>query len=118
MTDRVLPIGLYLGLTVLVLSVALLFLLPKESPEFVVTVLSAFLSLTFIGLVLLTMRILKRKRQKLYEAISEMANERIDSVDSICKPGDVMRVKCIDIDNIGRVRLSRKAALNDEAAAE
>lgn len=49
--------------------------------------------------------------------ISEMANERIDSVDSICKPGDAMRVKCIDIDNQGRVRLSRKAALNDEAAS-
>ncbi len=49
--------------------------------------------------------------------ISEMANERIDSVDSICKPGDAMRVKCIDIDNQGRVRLSRKAVLNDEAAA-
>jgi polyribonucleotide nucleotidyltransferase len=48
--------------------------------------------------------------------ISEMANERIDSVDSICKPGDAMRIKCIDIDNQGRVRLSRKAALNDEAA--
>lgn len=47
--------------------------------------------------------------------ISEMANERIDSVDSICKPGDMMRIKCIDIDNQGRVRLSRKAALNDEA---
>ena len=48
--------------------------------------------------------------------ISEMANERIESVDSICKPGDTMRVKCIDIDNQGRVRLSRKAALNDEAS--
>jgi polyribonucleotide nucleotidyltransferase len=48
--------------------------------------------------------------------ISEMANERIESVDSICKPGDIMRVKCIDIDNQGRVRLSRKAALADEAA--
>ncbi|MEN7972939.1 MAG: polyribonucleotide nucleotidyltransferase [Verrucomicrobiota bacterium] len=47
--------------------------------------------------------------------ISEMANERIESVDSICKAGDMMRVKCIDIDNQGRVRLSRKAALNDEA---
>lgn len=50
--------------------------------------------------------------------ISEMANERIDSVDAICKAGDPMRVKCIDIDNQGRVRLSRKAALNDDAAAE
>jgi len=48
--------------------------------------------------------------------ISEMANERINSVSDICAPGDAMRVKCIDIDNQGRVRLSRKAALNDEAA--
>jgi polyribonucleotide nucleotidyltransferase len=45
--------------------------------------------------------------------ISELANERIDSVESICKPGDAMKVKCIDIDNQGRVRLSRKAALDD-----
>ncbi len=50
--------------------------------------------------------------------ISEMANERIASVSDICAPGDAMRVKCIDIDNQGRVRLSRKAALNDEEAAE
>ena len=48
--------------------------------------------------------------------ISEMADERIDSVDSICKPGDAMRVKCIDIDNQGRIRLSRKAAMADDAA--
>ncbi len=45
--------------------------------------------------------------------ISELANERVESVDAICKPGDSMKVKCIDIDNQGRVRLSRKAALND-----
>lgn len=45
--------------------------------------------------------------------ISELANERIESVESICKPGDAMKVKCIDIDNQGRVRLSRKAALDD-----
>ena len=43
-------------------------------------------------------------------------NERIAAVSDICAPGDAMRVKCIDIDNQGRVRLSRKAALNDEAA--
>ena len=47
--------------------------------------------------------------------ISEMANERIRSVEDVCKPGDRMRVKCIDVDNQGRVRLSRKAALNEEA---
>ena len=44
--------------------------------------------------------------------ISELAHERVESVESICKPGDAMRVKCIDIDNQGRVRLSRKAALD------
>ena len=48
--------------------------------------------------------------------ISEMANERIAAVSDICAPGDAMRVKCIDIDNQGRVRLSRKAVLNDDAA--
>ena len=37
----------------------------------------------------------------------------VSSVESICKPGDAMKVKCIDIDNQGRVRLSRKAALDD-----
>ena len=45
--------------------------------------------------------------------ISELAHERVESVESICKPGDAMKVKCIDIDNQGRVRLSRKAALDD-----
>ena len=44
--------------------------------------------------------------------ISELANERVESVESICKAGDEMKVKCIDIDNQGRVRLSRKAALD------
>ena len=44
--------------------------------------------------------------------ISELANERVESVESICKTGDEMKVKCIDIDNQGRVRLSRKAALD------
>lgn len=48
--------------------------------------------------------------------ISEMANERISSMDDVCKAGDAIRVKCIDIDNQGRVRLSRKAVINDEAA--
>ncbi len=46
--------------------------------------------------------------------ISEMANERVESVDAICKPGDIMRVQCIDIDNQGRIRLSRRAALIEE----
>ena len=43
--------------------------------------------------------------------ISEMADQRIRSVTDICKVGDQMWVKCIDVDDTGRVRLSRKAAL-------
>ena len=43
--------------------------------------------------------------------ISEMANYRVKSVDEICKVGDLMWVKCINVEDNGRVRLSRKAAL-------
>jgi len=43
--------------------------------------------------------------------ISEMADQRIRSVTDICKVGDQMWVKCVDVDETGRVRLSRKAAL-------
>lgn len=43
--------------------------------------------------------------------ISEMANERIRSVEDICKLGDRMKVKCIGVDDRGRVKLSRRAAM-------
>ncbi len=43
--------------------------------------------------------------------ISELADYRVKSVEDICKVGDPMTVKVIDIDDRGRVRLSRKAAL-------
>jgi polyribonucleotide nucleotidyltransferase len=43
--------------------------------------------------------------------ISELANERVRSVEDICKVGDQISVKVIDIDERGRVRLSRRAAL-------
>ncbi len=46
--------------------------------------------------------------------ISEMANYRVNQVSDICKEGDVLSVKVIDIDRSGKIRLSRKAALNDE----
>ncbi len=46
--------------------------------------------------------------------ISEMADFRIRSVDDICKVGDRMRVQCIGVDDRGRVKLSRKAAMTDE----
>ena len=43
--------------------------------------------------------------------ISELANERVKNVADVVKEGDVIKVKVIDIDNRGRIRLSRKAAL-------
>ena len=45
--------------------------------------------------------------------ISELANYRVKNVEDICKVGDEITVKVVDIDDRGRVRLSRKAALAD-----
>jgi polyribonucleotide nucleotidyltransferase len=47
--------------------------------------------------------------------ISEMANYRVNSVSDICKEGDYVSVKVVEIDSrTGKIRLSRKAALQDE----
>ncbi|WP_319586910.1 polyribonucleotide nucleotidyltransferase [uncultured Desulfobulbus sp.] len=43
--------------------------------------------------------------------ISELANDRVKNVTDVVKEGDMIKVKVIDIDNRGRIRLSRKAAL-------
>jgi len=43
--------------------------------------------------------------------ISEMANYRVAAVTDLMSEGDYVTVKVIDIDNSGKVRLSRKAAL-------
>ena len=43
--------------------------------------------------------------------ISELSNERVKNVTDVVKEGDVIKVKVIDIDNRGRIRLSRKATL-------
>ncbi len=45
--------------------------------------------------------------------ISELADFRVNRTEDICKLGDEMIVKCVGIDDKGRVRLSRKAALED-----
>ena len=53
--------------------------------------------------------------------ISELANFRVKKTEDIVKVGDDITVKCLGVDEKGRVRLSRKAALEDrdkeEAAA-
>ncbi|MEG2077063.1 MAG: S1 RNA-binding domain-containing protein, partial [Victivallaceae bacterium] len=45
--------------------------------------------------------------------ISEMADYRVKTVTDICNEGDLVTVKVIDIDQSGKVRLSRKAALKE-----
>ena len=52
--------------------------------------------------------------------ISELADFRVRQVEDVCKMGDEIWVKCVGVDEKGRVRLSRKAALaeKDASAAE
>lgn len=45
--------------------------------------------------------------------ISELADFRVNRVEDICQVGDKMWVKCIGIDERGRVRLSRREAMRD-----
>lgn len=48
--------------------------------------------------------------------ISQIANERVNQVSDYIKEGQQVRVKVIEADEKGRVRLSMKALLKDEAA--
>ena len=43
--------------------------------------------------------------------ISELAHERVGKVTDILSEGDTLEVKVLDVDNRGRIRLSRKALL-------
>ena len=43
--------------------------------------------------------------------ISELADYRVPKVEDVVKVGDEITVKVIDIDDLGRVRLSRRAVL-------
>jgi polyribonucleotide nucleotidyltransferase len=45
--------------------------------------------------------------------ISELANFRVKNTEDIVKVGDDITVKCLGVDEKGRVRLSRKAAMED-----
>jgi polyribonucleotide nucleotidyltransferase len=50
--------------------------------------------------------------------ISELSDGYVKSVDEICKLGDEMLVKLLSIDDQGKIRLSRKAALKERAQKE
>ncbi|MDR2372072.1 MAG: polyribonucleotide nucleotidyltransferase [Puniceicoccales bacterium] len=43
--------------------------------------------------------------------VSELAEFRVENVEDICKPNDEIIVKCVGVDEKGRVRLSRRAVL-------
>jgi polyribonucleotide nucleotidyltransferase len=49
--------------------------------------------------------------------VSQIANERVNNVGDYVKEGQQVRVKVIETDDKGRVRLSMKAAAVDDAAA-
>ncbi len=49
--------------------------------------------------------------------ISELSDKRVKAVTDIVKEGDEVMVKVISIDKAGKIRLSRKEALADRAAA-
>ena len=50
--------------------------------------------------------------------ISELADFRVKRTEDVANVGDMIWVKCIGIDDKGRVKLSRKAALKERAEAE
>jgi polyribonucleotide nucleotidyltransferase len=49
--------------------------------------------------------------------ISELAEGRVERVDDAVKMGDLIEVKCIGVDDKGRVKLSRKAVLREASGS-
>ncbi len=50
--------------------------------------------------------------------ISELSDQYVQSVDDVCKMNDEFQVKVIAIDEQGRIKLSRKAVLKEQAEQE
>jgi polyribonucleotide nucleotidyltransferase len=50
--------------------------------------------------------------------VSELAEGRTEKVDDIVKKGDLVTAKCLGVDEKGRVKMSRRAWLRDQKAAE
>ncbi|MFW6200269.1 MAG: S1 RNA-binding domain-containing protein, partial [Gemmatimonadota bacterium] len=48
--------------------------------------------------------------------ISELEDGHVDKTEDVLKKGDITRVKLLSIDEKGRLRLSRRAAIEDEGA--
>ena len=49
--------------------------------------------------------------------ISQIANERVENVADKLSEGDVVKVKVLEIDNRGKIRLSMKEVESEETAA-
>jgi polyribonucleotide nucleotidyltransferase len=49
--------------------------------------------------------------------ISELAETRVNRTEDVVKVGELIWVKCIGIDDKGKVKLSRKAAMRERDAA-
>ena len=50
--------------------------------------------------------------------ISELEDRRVEKTEDVLQKGDITRVKLLSIDEKGRLRLSRKAALAEDAAGQ
>jgi polyribonucleotide nucleotidyltransferase len=50
--------------------------------------------------------------------IRHLSTYRVDRVDDVVKEGDIIRVKCYEIDDLGRINLSRQAVLEEEGIVE
>jgi polyribonucleotide nucleotidyltransferase len=50
--------------------------------------------------------------------VSELAEGRTEKVEDVVKKGDVVTAKCLGVDEKGRVKMSRRAWLRDQAAAD
>jgi len=48
--------------------------------------------------------------------VSQISNERVEKVSDKLKEGDIVKVKVLEVDKQGRIRLSMKAVLEDETA--
>jgi polyribonucleotide nucleotidyltransferase len=49
--------------------------------------------------------------------ISELDTKRVEKVTDVLKEGDEVRVKVLEIDQRGKIRLSRKAVLLEESGS-
>jgi polyribonucleotide nucleotidyltransferase len=48
--------------------------------------------------------------------ISQLSNERVENVTDVVKEGDMVKVKVLEVDKQGRIRLSMKEAVEEKAA--